>query len=181
MATESYVPITPGTGAFVDTFQLVNASSQTVNRQVVVIGDPSSVSGALPVDSVNGIPVQVKQFPNGVTVTSAFTAWQATPFVNLLAAPIVIKATPGVLGGYFLHNPTAATAVVNVYDSATAGAVTVGSTPAKLILSLAAGASANLEFVRGISFTNGVVIAATTATSGNTAPASALDGFLLTA
>lgn len=77
----------------------------------------------------------------------------------------LIKATGGVICGYFIHNKNAATLYVKFYDKVTAA--TVGTDTPLLTLPMPAGASANVEFAGGIPFTAGLSVGATTGVADN--------------
>jgi hypothetical protein len=74
-------------------------------------------------------------------------------------------------------NPNNVVSYIQVFD--TTGAVTLGTTTPTFVIPLPAGAAANVEFTIGISLTNGIKIAATTAATGATTAATALTGFVL--
>jgi hypothetical protein len=89
----------------------------------------------------------------------------------LVATSQVIKATAGVLYGYYAYNPEAAVTFVHFYNTASAS-VTVGTTNPLFTIAIPAGSAANLALPYGITFSNaGWSCAATTTAGGNTAPA----------
>lgn len=89
----------------------------------------------------------------------------------LVATSQVIKASAGVLYGYYAYNPEAAVTFVHFYNTASAS-VTVGTTNPLFTIAIPAGSAANLALPYGITFSNaGWACAATTTAAGNTAPA----------
>lgn len=86
----------------------------------------------------------------------------------------VIKASAGKLGGYYFHNPNAASSYIHIYNIA-AASVTVGTSTAPMNFCIPAGSSANLDLGAGIAFDTAMSIAATTTGGGNTAPTTALE------
>jgi hypothetical protein len=89
----------------------------------------------------------------------------------LVATSQVIKASAGVLYGYYAYNPEAAVTFVHFYNTASAS-VTVGTTNPLFTIAIPAGSAANLALPYGITFSNaGWSCAATTTAGGNTAPA----------
>lgn len=89
----------------------------------------------------------------------------------LVATAQAIKASAGVLYGYYAYNPEAAVTFVHFYNTA-AGSVTVGTTNPLFTIAIPAGSAANLALPYGITFSNaGWSCAATTTAGGNGAPA----------
>ena len=71
-----------------------------------------------------------------------------------------LKASAGQVFGWYLFNAAAAARFVKFYDQA--AAPTVGTDTPLFTLGLPAGAAANVEFVHGIAFANGIGLGATT-------------------
>ena len=92
---------------------------------------------------------------------------------------VQVKGSAANFGGYFIYNSNASATTVQVFDAATAGAVTLGTTRPDLILEIPATSGANVEFANGVNFASGIQIAATTTASGSTAPSSGLDVTIL--
>jgi hypothetical protein len=89
----------------------------------------------------------------------------------LVATAQVIKASAGVLYGYYAYNPESAATFVHFYNTA-AASVTVGTTNPLFTIVIPATSAANLALPYGITFSNaGWSCAATTTAGGNTAPA----------
>ena len=96
----------------------------------------------------------------------------------LVATAQVIKASAGLLLGYYLYNPEAAVTFVHFYNTA-AASVTVGTTNPLFSLAIPAESAANLTMPYGITFSNaGWSIAATTTAGGNTAPATGVSAVI---
>lgn len=72
-----------------------------------------------------------------------------------------VKTSAGQLYGYIIHNAAASTRYVKLYN-ATAANVTVGSTTPVMTIPVPAGATANVAFPNGISFSTAICAAATT-------------------
>lgn len=97
--------------------------------------------------------------------------------VRLQANSVV--ETKALLVGYrcaatMIHaiNTTASAAYLQIFDAATAAAVTVGTTVPTIVVTLAASASADVHVPDGgIIFENGIVVAGTTTATGNTGAA----------
>ncbi len=92
------------TGAKVDTSELTVAA-QTVERQRIVIADPTGAASLAGVDATGNLAVTT-----GGTTTAAVAA--------AASSPQVIKATPGRLCRVTIT--TASTAAMNFYDNASA-------------------------------------------------------------
>ena len=99
----------------------------------------------------------------------------STPFFNaaLVATVVSVKGVPGMLSWTDIYNPNATIAYVQVFDAATTGAVTLGTTPPRLSLPVPATGTLALNFDRA-GFLNGIQIAATTTSTGSTAPGTGL-------
>jgi hypothetical protein len=89
---------------------------------------------------------------------------------------VSVKSSAAALfGGYFISNPNASVACVQIFDVATAGGVTLGTTRPDLERCIPANTAANIEMANGVNMANGIQIAATTTASGSTAPGTGLD------
>lgn len=99
-------------------------------------------------------------------------SWLTTRHTALTNVAETVVLAAGHFGGYFVYNPNASAAVLQLYDSA--GTVVVGTTTPKCSFTIPAGAGANLEIIRSLYCTAGIQIAATTTATGGTAPASPL-------
>jgi hypothetical protein len=88
----------------------------------------------------------------------------------LLAAPQLVSNHRTILQSYHLFNPNTTDAYVQFFDKSSAAQVVVGTTSSKPAIRIQAGGAANLSMLAW-EFVNGIVIAATTTSSGSTAPA----------
>lgn len=111
------------------------------------------------------------------------TTTGSTPYSNtaLSNTKQTVKASSGRLYGYHLYNPNTSSVFVQFFD-ALAASVTVGTTTPTFVLTIPANAtspaSLDMQLTVPISFTIGIVIAATTTATGSTAPATALNASL---
>ena len=96
---------------------------------------------------------------------------------NLSTTLTVVKAVPVNLGGYNFSNPNAAIIYIQVFDAAATGAITLGTTtPIASIAIPAYGVTdSGPTFTGGFAFLTGIVVAATTTPTGNTAPTTAIN------
>lgn len=99
---------------------------------------------------------------------STFMASGSDGSTILVATKQTIKASAGVLYGYYAYNPEAAVSFVHFYNTDT---VTVGTTNPQMTIAIPAGSAANLALPYGIGFSTAISCSATTTAGGNTAPA----------
>lgn len=85
-----------------------------------------------------------------------------------------VKNGAGQVYGYDIHNPNAAIAYVQFFNSAV-GSVIPGTTAPVYSIGIPANSRAVMEWPNGIQHTAAIVVAATTTRAGSTAPGSALD------
>ena len=168
------------------------AGSTTGSLNVYLATDQPSLTNALPVSQSGSWTVSVSGTPtttaNQGTANTAANAWPvtlvpqtgngwskfSTPKNNsntaLTNTVVAVKASAAAeLGGYIVYNPNASVAYIQVFDVATAGGVTLGTTRPDMVIPVPPTSGANLEFANGVSFANGIQIAATTTDSGSTA------------
>lgn len=93
----------------------------------------------------------------------------------LVATAVLIKTGSVSLSGYHIFNTTAAAAYVQLYDAAAAADVTVGTTVHTLVLGIPSSSGACRSLTRPLKFTNGIVVASTTAVAGSTGAAVAVE------
>lgn len=123
--------------------------------------------------AANAWPVTlVPQTGNGWSKFSTPKNNSNTALTNTVIA--VKSSAAGELGGYIVYNPNASVAYIQVFDVATAGGVTLGTTRPDMVIPVPPTSGANLEFANGVNFANGIQIAATTTDSGSTALGSGL-------
>lgn len=107
----------------------------------------------------------------GASTMNASSSDGATALTSTAQA---IKASAGVLLGYYIYNPNATAQFVQFYNTAS-GSVTVGTTNPLFMLTIPATSAANLAFPYGIAFATAMSWAATSTAGGNGAPSTALD------
>lgn len=98
-----------------------------------------------------------------------------TPSFNAAVTTTVktVKGSQGTLGGWFLWNPNASVAYVQIFDIS--GSVTLGTSVPVLSLGIPPTSGANVENANGIQFANAIKFACTTTATGLTAPSTGLD------
>lgn len=104
--------------------------------------------------------------------------WSVNSQTALTNTKVAVKASAGTFGGYMVYNPNASVTYIQVFDVASAS-VTLGTTAPTYVIPIPAAAAANVEFTLGINHTTAITLAATTAATGSSAPASSLTGFFL--
>jgi hypothetical protein len=104
--------------------------------------------------------------------------WSISSQTALTNTVVAAKASAGQVGGHMFYNPNSSVSYIQVFNVAS-GSVTLGTTAPTLVIPLPAGAAANVEWANGIAFGAAISFAATTTATGNTAPTTALTGFLL--
>lgn len=118
--------------------------------------------------------------PQGTTggtvqaVPGSTNGWIKYPLTALSNTPLAVKASAGLVGGWYLFNPNSTAVYVMLYDAA-AGSVTPGSgvfTP----LPIPAGSAANVLAAIGVEFDTAITVVASTSSSGNSAPVMPLVG-----
>lgn len=113
----------------------------------------------------------------GVTAASSFpiksVGVSKAKLRNLAGTVTAVKSSaPTTLFGVSVVNTTGASAYIQLFDVATAGAVTLGTTTPDLQLLVPTASSQNFLFTEpGILFSNGLQAASTTAAEGNTGSA----------
>lgn len=148
----------------------VNSGTKSAGTQRIVIAtDQPQLTNALKVDGS-----AVTQPVSG-TVTANPTA--STPILKnglTNTASAVVSSTAATLKSYYVYNPNSSVAYVQIFDVATAGGVTVGTTTPKWSIGIPATSGANIGTLN-LTFASGIQIAATTTATGSTAPSTALD------
>lgn len=111
-----------------------------------------------------------------VVIASASISAYTNASLTATAVQAALPATgaPSVyLWGANCSNVNSAVVFVQVFDAATAGSVTLGTTPPKFWYAIPTNGVLDKDIMRGIYFQNGIVIAVTTTPTGNTAPSTA--------
>ncbi len=119
-------------------------------------------------DTVTGLPV----IGLGAIPSNGYTKKRLSVSTTVLA---IRGSAQAKLGGWFIENPNAVTAYIQLFDIATAGAVTLGTTVPDVVLAIPPFGAANLLDGTGINFANGIQVAATTTATGLTALTTAME------
>lgn len=158
----------------------VNSGTKDAGTQRVILASDQTVvpisdnAGSLTVDAPLGTPVFTTPTP------STTGGWSQSAFAALTNTKTLIKNGAGTFGGYYtVYNPNASVAYVQIFDAASTGAVTLGTTVADGRITVPAASAANMEVTNGVHMANGIVIACTTTATGSTAPGTGLDGTIL--
>jgi hypothetical protein len=99
---------------------------------------------------------------------SAMVDSQPVLLAGLTSTPVLAHAGASRVGIVYCYNGSGAVAYIQLFDSATAGAVTVGTTTPKLSLGIPTTlASGTGPAVIGVAFYKGIVAASTTTATGS--------------
>jgi hypothetical protein len=128
----------------------------------------SDNSGSLTVDAPVGTPLFATVTPSTTGGWSKITALAQTTTKK------AVKASAGTFGGYYVYNPNASVAYIQVFDVASAS-VTLGTTAPDLVFGIPASSAANLEITNGVNMGTAITLACTTTATGSTAPSTGLD------
>lgn len=137
--------------------QVLTLEDATTRGQRAAVNSSGQV--AVTTDNVGASTVNSTSSDGGTALTSTAQA---------------IKASAGVLKGYYIYNPNSAAVFVCVYNVASAS-VTVGTTNPLFMLTIPGTSAANLWMPDGIAFSTAISWAATSTAGGNGAPTTALD------
>ena len=147
----------------------------------VVVGGVYNVTTPAPADK-QALALQTDNEGNllvnvAVSGASTVTINPATPAGFHIANNTVqaIKASAGVLHGYFLDNTANSATSYFQFFNVASGSVSLGSTASLFVIPVPAGLAANLAMSGGWTFSTAMSFAATTTYSGSTAPSSAVD------
>lgn len=148
----------------------VNSGSKSAGTlRVTLATDQVQLTNALKVDG-SAVTQPVSGTVTATTeLSTGLTTFSNTALTNTKTA---VKASAGKVYGWMIHNPSAATTYIQVWNVAI-GSITVGTTAPTYTIPLPTGASANVFTDRGITHSTEINIAATTTPTGSTAPASA--------
>jgi len=148
-----------------------NAIGKLAANSGVDIGDVDVTSIAAGTNTIGGTYC----VPNTSGGLSTFNATSSDGATALTSTAQAIKASAGQLFGWYIYNPNASAAFVQLYNTA-AASVTVGTTNPLFMITIPAGAAANVFSDIGITFSNaGWSCAATSTAGGSGAPSTALD------
>lgn len=151
------IPVTPGTGRNVFTYQDGSSNDHPAGvMEYLVGGTPTPVSSAAP------MPV----------APQAATSGGATPYHLVSAATtnaVSVKATAGVLYAILAFNTNAAARYLHLFDKATTAPVPGTDTPVMTILIPPSNGGVALPIPVGIQFAAGIGISVTGAAADNDA------------
>jgi hypothetical protein len=145
----------------------------------VTVTGSVSITGSLPAGTNNIGDVDVLTLPaiTGTVTTNAAAAvagGYSADFRSALSTTVQsVKGSAGKLGGWYIYNPNASAAFVQIFN-VSSGSVTLGTTTPTLSLGVPATSAANLMSGEGVDFGTAISIAATTTATGNTAPGTGL-------
>lgn len=139
-----------------------------------VAGDTSLVVSLNPNNAANSVPYSVSQVPSATGGWSKWSTAKNNSNTPLTTTVVQVKGSAGTWGGYFISNTNASQGCLQIFDAATAGAVTLGTTRPDLVYCVSPG-GANLEISMGVNFAAGIQVAWTTTASGSTAPSVGTD------
>jgi hypothetical protein len=125
-------------------------------------------SGSLTVDAPVGTPVFSTPTP------STTGGWSKIKYAAQTTTKQAVKASAGTFGGYYIYNPNATVAYLQVFDVASAS-VTLGTTVPDMIFAIPAASAANIEITCGVNMATAITLACTTTATGLTAPTTGLD------
>lgn len=161
------VTTTPPSNASTNLAQVAGATTATGH---------GTASGALrvelPTDGTGVVGLVAGAAAIGSVTTELATGLSTFSNTALSNTKTAVKASAGKVYGWMVHNPSAATAYIQVWNVAI-GSITVGTTAPTWTIPLPAGASANVMSERGVTHSTEINIAATTTATGSTAPATA--------
>lgn len=135
-----------------------------------------------PLTDSHGEFVPSSTFPLSVNIVasttggwSTYAALGGTGNALLTSTAVAIKTSAGALGGVDFVNTGIAAAYVQIFDVAS-GSVTLGTTVPKMAKWVPAGGAWEEKFQdEGIAFTTAITVAATTTTTGLTAPSTGIN------
>lgn len=151
------------------------ATGAAVPANAIYVG--MNVAGNLTglVGTANGLKVDGSAVTQPVSGT--VNQGGVTPIlVDALSTTVkgVLASAAGVLEDYYCYNPNAAVTYIQIFDIATTGAVTLGTSVPKWSIAIPPASAANLSRL-GLSFASGIQVAATTTAKGSTTPTTACD------
>lgn len=122
-------------------------------------------------------PLPVTPYPVTSGGLSVFNANNGDTYTALTNSAQAVKASAGQVYGWYIFNPSAATAYVLLYNIAS-GSVTVGTSTALMVIAIPTLQKTEILFDKGIPFSTAISIAAATTGGGNSAPSAALDAMI---
>jgi len=156
------------------------ANGQAVMNQMDASGRliVSGVGGTFPATESGTWTVQPGNTANTTPWLASITpstggGWSKAKYAAQTTTVQTVKGSAGIFGGYFISNAAnSASSCVQIFD---ATSVTLGTTTPNLIYEIPPNGAANFELVNGVNMSSGIMIAAATTCTGNTAPAAGLN------
>lgn len=171
VTTATAVVCLPPTGA-------INLATSLSNINYIATGGATTlnVTPGTGLAAFGGGSVQISGTAAIYGTLNTTGGWTAGPNLTALTATVIqVKGAAGQLGMAYCYNPNTSVAFVQVFDAATAGSVTLGSTTPKYALPIPAGSNGGYALALvGLQFASGIQVAATTTATGSTAPSTAL-------
>ena len=98
---------------------------------------------------------------------STCAPWTPALLNGLSNTVVSVKAAPGILGAVYCYNPQGAAAHIQIFDAASTGAVTLGTTKPKLSFGIPTASANGMPLASvGIGFLAGIQVAVTTTATG---------------
>lgn len=101
--------------------------------------------------------------------TGGYSIFDPSSHLVTNAVQAVKSSAAGTLGGWVFYSDNSAKGFIQVFDVATAGAVSLGSTAPTFVINTPPFGYDSKLFVPGIAFTNGIQVAFTTTATGSSA------------
>ena len=161
--TTNGVQLTAGT-AIAGKFGIDQTTDGTTNAVHLVAG--TAIAGKVGIDQTTSGTTNAV-----VTIAAATGGYSATRVAGGLSTTVtaIQSSVQSKLGGYVLFNPNSTNAFCQIFNVATSGAVTLGTTAPKISVGLPPFGGANIEFETGVDYSAGIQVAATTTESGSSA------------
>lgn len=188
--TNSIGQVTANAGANLNTSALAletggNLATIVTNTNKIPSKGAATSANATPVTLASdqgtlSAPIFVTDIPN---TTGGWNPKSVPALTNTVTG--VKASAAGTMGGYQIGNPNSTVTYIQVFDLATTGAVTLGTTTPTYVFSIpgngtaTVGGGGNVEFSKGINHANGIQVAATTTPTGSTAPTNSLCALFL--
>ncbi|MBV8060342.1 MAG: DUF1859 domain-containing protein [Alphaproteobacteria bacterium] len=142
----------------------------------IISGGKLPVSDATLESIVSGGVASVTVVGSTANGLSTYSAVGGTGNALLTNAAVAVKGAAGKLAGASLYNAAAAVTFLQFFDLAP-GAVVLGTTVPKFVIAVSAAGVRDIVFTDiNVQFNTQITVAATTTATGNTAPATGLQG-----
>lgn len=162
--------ITTGSGGTLPA--ALGQTTMTASLPVTLASDQSELPVSL------DTPVQSAQ--SGAWSVTATSPGDTPTLLNAITAKTSVRGTAGVMTGVVsLYNPNAVDIWLQVFDVATTGGVTLGSTAPKFSIWLPPLSAYDNAFPRSVTFAAGIIVAPTTTPTGAVAATTGVTGSVL--